>query len=138
MRLHRFFGIASLLLACAVICATASAAQAASPTEITDAQMLGDQTASVREAMKPGGRYADLSPAARSRINRHFDEMAVIFQRRSTLSAMTKTERLQVFNAQQDVDRLLTGDASNHWFCEHTQSTGSMVPRTRCSPLGDS
>jgi hypothetical protein len=134
MRLQLVSGFVCIVLASM----TAHASPRPATTDITDARMLGDQASSVREAMKPGGRYADLAPAKRSRVNRHFDEMADLFRRRSTLSAMTTSERLQLFNAQQDVDRLLTGDASNHWFCERTVSTGALVPRTRCSPLGGS
>lgn len=102
------------------------------PFDISTAQDFTQQAAAVRSGLQPGGEYASLSARNRYLVTRDLDLMTVLMQRRGSIESMTGSERVHMFNAQSETNRLLTGDMSDSVTCAYAPQTGSHVPSTQC------
>lgn len=102
------------------------------PFDLSSPQSFQQQAVSVREGMQPGGRYAFLDSQDRARVDQKIAEMGALFEQRGSIEAMSDSERVRLFNAQEEADRLLTGNNGESIKCEWTAPTGSHVPRTQC------
>ena len=87
------------------------------PFNISTAQDFAQQATTVRSGLQPGGEYASLSARNRDRVMRNIDFMSALMQRRGSIQAMSGSERVQMFNAQSQTNRLLSGDSSNSVTC---------------------
>ncbi|MEO6968764.1 MAG: hypothetical protein ABI132_09995 [Rhodanobacteraceae bacterium] len=102
------------------------------PFDLSSAQSFQQQAARVREAMQPGGRYASLDARDRAIVDQKIAEMGALFEQRGSIASMSGAERVRLFNAQEEADRLLGGNGGESIRCEWTAPTGSHVPRTLC------
>lgn len=102
------------------------------PFNISTAQDFARQATAVRSSLQPGGEYASLSARNRDRVMRNIDFMTALMQRRGSIQAMSGRERVQMFNAQSQTNRLLSGDVSNSVTCGYGPQTGSHLPSTQC------
>ncbi len=102
------------------------------PFNISSAQDFAQQAAMVRSALQPGGEYAFLSARDRYLVTRDIELMTSLMQKRGSIESMTGRERVQMFNAQSESNRLLTGGVSDAVTCDYAPPTGSHLPRTVC------
>lgn len=117
---------------CLVLAAPTRAGGADVPLDMMRAQGLAQQIAAVRAGLQPGGRYATLNTRDRYLVVRDLDAMSALLDRNGGLRALSDAERVRLFNAQENADRLLTGDPNGWWTCALTPPTGSHLPRTLC------
>jgi hypothetical protein len=126
--------LAALLLATT----TALAGEPASkPFDISTPQSFREQVAQVRTGLNPGGEYASLSAQDRARVDHEISAMDALFQRYVNIEAMGGAVRVQLYNAQESANRILTHGRTGNTQCAWAQQTGSHVPRTLCWPTQD-
>ena len=106
--------------------------EAPAPFNISSAQDFAQQAAAVRSGLRPGGEYAGLSGRNRYLVTRNLDFMTALMQRRGGIESMTGGERVRMYNAQSETNRLLTGDASGSITCAYGPQTGSHLSSTQC------
>jgi hypothetical protein len=130
MRSHRFVCVlAGLLLA-----ATAALAGEPSgkPFDLSTPQSFREQAAQVRTGLNAGGEYAFLSTQDRARVEQEIAAMTGLLQRYGNIEAMTGAQRVELYNAQESVNMILTRGREGTTRCAWTQQTGSQIPRTLC------
>ena len=131
---NRTFLIAAgvLFLAAAGPLFAGSNANAPAPFNISNAQDFAQQAAAVREGMQPGGEYSGLSARNRYLVSRNLELMTGLMQQRGGIESMSAGERVRMYNAQSETNRLLTGDASDSVTCTYGPQTGSHLAGTQC------
>ncbi|MER3546332.1 MAG: hypothetical protein C4338_01540 [Rhodanobacteraceae bacterium] len=102
------------------------------PSNISNAQDLAQQATCVRVALQPGGEYANLSARDRDLVMRAIDFMTALMQRRGSIESMSGRERVAMFNAQSEADRLLSGNSLDAVTCAYEPQTGSHLPSALC------
>lgn len=122
---------ATLLFAAGPVLAGGDA-NAPAPFNISSAQDFAQQAAAVREGLQPGGEYAGLSARNRYLVTRNLDFMTALMQEHGGIEAMTGSERVRMYNAQSETNRLLTGDAAGSVTCAWGPQTGSHLSSTQC------
>ena len=131
MRSHRSMGVlAGLLLAAGA--AVAGGIDGGKPFDISTPQSFQEQAAQVRAGLGVGGEYAFLSARDRTRVEREITEMTALLQRNGSIEAMTGAQRVELYNAQETANMILTRGRAGTIRCAWTQPTGSHVPRTLC------
>lgn len=123
-------GIAAGLLL--VTAAAVAGAPVDAPFDISTPQSFRAQAAQVRAGLDPGGAYGSVSAHDRTRVEQQINMMDALFQRYGTVQAMDGAGRVELFNAQETVNRILTRGSNGNIRCVWTQQTGSHIPRTLC------
>lgn len=86
----------------------------------------------VRAGLNPGGAYEFLSTQDRARVQQEITAMNDLFQRYGNVEAMGGAQRVELYNAQETVNRILTRGRAGTTRCTWAQPTGSHIPRTLC------
>lgn len=130
MRSYRFMCVvAGLLLATS----TASAGEPPDrPFDISTPQSFREQAAQVRAELNPGGLYAFVTAHDRARVEREIAAMDALFQRYGNVEAMGGAERVQLYNAQESANSILTRGREGTIRCAWAEQTGTHIPRTLC------
>lgn len=102
------------------------------PFDISTPQSFQEQVAQVRSDLNPGGGYAFLSSRDRSRVEQTIATMDALFQHYGNIEAMGGAQRVELYNAQETVNQILTRGRTGTTRCAWTQETGSHIPRTLC------
>ncbi|MGN6788441.1 MAG: hypothetical protein ACTHJP_02785 [Rhodanobacteraceae bacterium] len=121
--------LAGLLLAGSAALASESSGK---PFDISTPQSFQQQAAQVRAGLGHGGPYAFLSAQDRARIAQEISAMDALFQRYGNIEAMGGAGRVELYNAQETVNRILTRGRTGTTRCAWAQQTGSHIPRTLC------
>ena len=132
MRNGSFLIAAGAIFLFAAGSAVAGNSDSPAPFNISSAQDFAQQAAAVRSGLRPGGEYAGLSARNRYLVTRNLDFMTTLMQQRGGIDAMTGGERVRMYNAQSETNRLLTGDASDSVTCAWGPQTGSHLSGTQC------
>jgi len=131
MRSHRSMGVlAGLLLATGT--AMAGGIDANQPFDISTPQSFQEQATQVRAGLGVGGEYAFLSTQDRTRVEQEIAAMTASLQRYGSIEAMTGAQRVELYNAQESANMILTRGRAGTTRCAWTQQTGSQIPRTLC------
>lgn len=102
------------------------------PFDLSTSASFQQQAAQVRAGLQPGGQYTYLGAEDRARLDQQIALMGALFERRGSIEAMSGAERVRLFNAQEEADRLLTGNRGEWIKCEWAPITGSHIARTLC------
>lgn len=102
------------------------------PFDISTPQSFREQAAQIRAGLNQGGPYALLSAQDRARVAQEISAMDVLFQRYGTIESMGGAGRVELYNAQEVVNRILTRGRMGTTRCAWAQQTGSHIPRTLC------
>jgi hypothetical protein len=131
MRSHRFVCVLAVLLLAST---TALALEpSVRPFDISTPQSFREQAAQVLAELNfGGGSYAFLSAQERARVGRKISAMDALFQRYGNIEAMGGAERVELYNAQEAANAILTRGRAGTTRCAWTQQTGSHIPRTLC------
>jgi hypothetical protein len=121
--------LAALLLATATALAGEPSAK---PFDISTPQSFREQVAQVRTGLNPGGEYAFLSAQDRTRVDHEISTMDALFQRYGNIETMGGAGRVQLYNAQESANSILTRGRAGTIRCAWAQQTGSHIPRTLC------
>lgn len=132
MRSHHSMGVlAGLLLATGT--AMAGGIDANQPFDISTPQSFQEQAAQVRAGLDVvGGEYAFLSTQDRARVEHEIAAMTALLQRYGNIETMTGAQRVDLYNAQESANMILTRGRAGTTRCAWTQQTGSRIPRTLC------
>lgn len=130
MSSHRCMSVFAVLM----LAGTAALAGESSgkPFDISTPQSFQEQAAQVRAGMDNGGSYALLSAQDRARVAQEISAMDALFQRYGTIEAMGGAGRVELYNAQESANRILTRGRTGTTRCAWAEQTGSHIPRTLC------
>ncbi|HNR92099.1 MAG TPA: hypothetical protein PKO41_06710 [Dokdonella sp.] len=98
----------------------------------TTAATFAAQAEEVRREMKAGGRYTEISADERARVERNLEVIARLFAERNELSAMSDRQKLELINAQEDANAILTKNDDDRLICVSRRPTGSNFKQKQC------
>lgn len=127
--LHLLPPLAGLLLATGIAVAGAASGH---PLDISTPQSFRDQAAQVEAGLQPDGAYAFVSARDRATVEQQLQAMTSLFQRYGTIESMDGARRVELYNAQELINRILTRGRTGATRCAWARQTGSHIPRTLC------
>jgi hypothetical protein len=132
---------AKLLLALIAALMFAGGAVAADkPDNILNARKKAEfdqQADSVRTQMRTGGRYEFVNAHERTVIERRLDQMASMFDRHADGSNVNDQELVDLLNAQEEINAILTKKDGKRLICTRSAPTGSHRPVNNCISYRD-
>ena len=93
--------------------------------------------ADIRSDMGSGGRYEFIRPDEKAKVEDDLNIMASMLQKSGSVDAMSQTDKVRLFNTQENLNGILTHSDSNRLVCEHRAPVGTSIPRTTCQTLGE-
>lgn len=102
------------------------------PFDLSTPQSFHEQAAQVHAGLSPGGMYGFLSTQDRARVEQEIATMDALLQRHGNIQAMDGAQRVELYNAQESANMILTRGRDGTIRCAWAQQTGSHVPRTLC------
>jgi len=100
-------------------------------------QQLKDLPPDVRKQMENDGRYVYVRPDEREKVETSLTEMGRLFDEHESVAQMDKPTQVKLFNAQENVNAILTLRDRDRLICERGASTGSRIVGTSCRTYGD-
>ncbi len=100
--------------------------------QATNATAFAEQSAQVRKEMKPGGRYMDITVEERAEVERNLEVIARLFAETSELGAMSDRQKVDLVNAQETANALLTKNDDDRLICATRRPTGSNFKQKQC------
>jgi hypothetical protein len=97
------------------------------------------QSTNVHEQMKPGGIYEHISSTDKQRVDARLDDMHKMLEAHPAqpVNDWQQSEKVALFNAQEEVNGILKHNDNNRLICEHRAPVGSNVPVTTCNTYGE-
>jgi hypothetical protein len=92
---------------------------------------------SVHAEMAVDKRYEFINPTERRDVDNDFSKMMSLMSKAGSVSAMREGDRVQLFNAQEHLNGILTHTDRNRVVCERHQKLGSNLPVNECSTVAD-
>lgn len=86
----------------------------------------------VRGQMKEGGRYAEVKSDEREVVNTRLDEMARLFDRKSSVAEMTLEEKKTLLVDQEEINSILGKRDGDRLICRNDRPIGSNIPVKTC------
>lgn len=130
----------ALLLACLLAAGASGTAAAASDTNYITADTLETfrlNAAEVRHEMRAGGRFSTLDDRQRERVEGELQRMENLFLKSGTVEDMSRMEKVELFNAQERVNGLLTASDDERLVCRMVEPTGSKMRKRECKTAGE-
>jgi len=93
--------------------------------------------ADVRKEMSADGRYGYVKAEEREKVEASLAEMSAIFDANGSVDKMDKATKVKLFNAQENVNAILTLRDRDRLICERGMQTGSRIVTTSCRTYGD-
>ena len=93
--------------------------------------------ADVRKQMETDGRYAYVRPDEREKVETSLTEMGRLFDEHESVAQMDKPTQVKLFNAQENVNAILTLRDRDRLICERGAPTGSRIVSTSCHTYGE-
>src|SRR5690348_3638820 len=100
------------------------------PLDANTAQTFQTSAAGVRSEMRPGGRYAFVSAAERTRVETALGDIDKAYAERD--GRLDQDTKVRVFNDQELVNSILER-RGDRMICANEVATGSLVRQTRCA-----
>jgi hypothetical protein len=92
--------------------------------------------ATVRKEMEDGGRYEYVNAKERVQVEKNLDAMGALFDKYGTVQAMTEQSKIELFNAQESVNSVLTLRDRDRVICKKEAPLGSHIPTVSCHTYG--
>jgi hypothetical protein len=90
----------------------------------------------VQGEMKTGGRYEFVPADERKTVDAKLTQMQGLFTKSGSIEQMQQDEKIQLFNAQEVVNAILTKRDSDRVICENKAPVGSHIRKTTCHTYG--
>lgn len=119
-------------MAMVVAAMPASAAESADRDAARTAAAFAKQAGQVREQMQPGGRYAYLDASQRATVERALTRIAELLEKRGSVDGLTEQEQVELINAQEEANAVLTGQDGARMVCRYESLTGSRMRNKVC------
>jgi hypothetical protein len=91
----------------------------------------------IKTERRPGGRYEFIHPDEMAKVETDFVAMKDLLVKAGSVQAMSPSDKLHLFNLQENANGVLTHSDSNRLICERTTSVGTSIPKTSCKTLGE-
>lgn len=100
---------------------------------VTDTpQAFAKQAAEVRKEMGPRGEYGGISGNERSAVNADLDRIAALLRKRGAVSKLNDSEQVDLMNAQERINAVLTKNEGNRLICTLEPRTGTNFKQKVC------
>jgi hypothetical protein len=93
--------------------------------------------ANLRKEMEPGGQYGYVKPDERAKVEAGLAEMGKLFDANGSVAQMDKASKVELFNAQEVVNSILTLRDRDRLICERGAPAGSRIVSTSCHTYGE-
>ncbi|MDE2256660.1 MAG: hypothetical protein KGK05_02735 [Xanthomonadaceae bacterium] len=132
--MNRFAMFAAVLaLAPTAFASAAHAAPAAAkPLVAQTLDSFKQDAARIRKDMLPGGKYGYISATDKSHVEARLTDMQNLLTAHANASDMTQTDKVALFNAQEQINGILDHNDNDRLVCEHVMPVGSHIPVTIC------
>jgi hypothetical protein len=91
----------------------------------------------VHQEMGTGGRYEFIKPDAKVQVDADLTAMDAMIKKAGSVSAMTPTTKVELFNHQEHLNGILTHNDGNRLVCERRPPMGTNIPVTTCKPVAE-
>lgn len=139
----KIFQIA-VLAACACVfglaAGTAEAKRPEAKLEVVPAstpQTFAVQAEHVRASMRGNGRYSDISSADRNQVEADIAKIERLLKTRGSVANLNKREQVEVTNAQEEANALLTENDGDRLVCRYEKRTGSHFREKFCNTVSE-
>jgi hypothetical protein len=95
------------------------------------------QADGIRAQMRSGGRYQFVNERERATVERRLDQMAKLLDAHADGSVMSEKEKVELLNAQEEVNGILTQRDGKRLICSNRAPTGSHLPKNTCRTYAD-
>ena len=116
----------SALIVLALLAVSGQAFAQATPAG--SAQAFEQVASQVRVQMLPGGKYANLTASDQRAVRDDLEKIQRLMQHRGPVTRMNRANFLRVYNLQEHVNGVLTGDLANRQACWQTSDVGTQLP----------
>lgn len=130
-------GIYVLLIALLLPLASLHAKEAAPDVKADTREAFMPVAEHVRAQMQAGGRFEFVTTQERATIDKDLGQMQSLFDKFNTVDAMDLTTKIQLYNAQSEVNAILTKRDGDREICEYQSPTGTNIPKTTCRKYSD-
>lgn len=133
--MHKFFAamVAAFFLQAGYAADSQSQDQPLVATALASFVKEADQ---IRQGMKPGGHYEFIKEQDKQKVENRLDQMEKLLQAHSGAADMNQQDKIQLVNAQEEVNAILKHNDSNRLVCESRAPVGSHIPVTTCKTYG--
>lgn len=124
----------------AMLLGLSAAAQAASEKPVVQMDRQAPVAEQVRKVEKAldNGEYAEISADDRAQIRQSLERITLRMGDRQTAQELPSAVQNEVFNDQERINTILTrAHADSRLVCQHTRSTGSNMPKSRCLTVAE-
>jgi hypothetical protein len=124
-------GLVLALAACGVAGTAAAKGQQWTFKADTPAQ-FEEQATKVREEMKPDGQYGNIGASDRNAVEADLGKIAELLGRKGSASALSDGEQVDLANAQERVNAVLTRNDGDRLICTYERRSGSNFKYKSC------
>ncbi|MDC8012396.1 hypothetical protein [Tahibacter soli] len=130
---------ASLVLAFAAAAGVAHAAKHETERVLTadSRAAFDDQALAIRRQMEAGGHYEFVSQAERTQVEQGLTRVADILARHADPKDFTDKDKLELVQAQENVNAILTHNDGRRIICERRAPTGSRLGKDYCRTFAE-
>jgi hypothetical protein len=128
--------LAALLLQAGVACAAANET-AEKPLVARTFEAFKQDSARIRQQLRPGGVYEHTSPTEQERVEAQLGTMYKLLEAHSAQAEMSESDKIALLNAQEEINGILQHNDNNRLVCEHVAPVGSHRPVTTCITYGE-
>ncbi|WP_313146315.1 hypothetical protein [Stenotrophomonas sp.] len=117
-----------------------AAAQAASEKPVVQMDLQAPVAEQVRQVEKAldNGEYAEISADDRAQVRQSLERITLRVGDRQTAQELPPAVQNEVFNDQERINTILTrAHADSRLVCQHTRTTGSNMPKSRCLTVAE-
>lgn len=127
------FGLALVLVACGFAgAAVAKRGESAWIFKADTPAAFEEQAAKVREGMRGSGPYANISASDRHALEVDLDKIGELLRRKGSASALSDGEQVDLVNAQERVNAILTHNDGDRLICTYERRSGSNFKYKTC------
>lgn len=127
------FGLVVALVACGFAgSAVAKRSDSAWAVKADTPVAFEQQAAKVREDMQGSGQYADISVADRKAVEADLEKIGALLKSKGSASALTDGEQVELANAQERVNAILTRNDGDRLVCTYERRSGSNFKYKTC------
>jgi hypothetical protein len=135
--MNRFAMFAAVLILAPCAVGVSAAPAAATPLVAQTLDSFKQDEARIRKDMQPGGKYGYISATERSRVETRLTDMQNLLTAHANASDMAQTDKIALFNAQEEINGILNHNDNDRLVCEHKAKIGSNIPVTTCRTYGE-
>ncbi|WP_333627979.1 hypothetical protein [Stenotrophomonas cyclobalanopsidis] len=124
----------------AMLLGLSAAAQAASEKPVVQMDRQAPVAEQVRKVEKAldNGEYAEISADDRAQVRQSLERITLRVGDLQTAQELPPAVQNEVFNDQERINTILTrAHADSRLVCQHTRSTGSNMPKSRCLTVAE-